>query len=62
MKKFNKVMAIMAIIEYVLAAVNGAWSVFNLMNGKIELGVAQIFVALIALAVAIYYTLEAKDE
>ena len=59
MKKFNK---IMAIIEYVLVAVNGIWSVFNLMNGKIELGVAQIFVSLIALAVAIYFTLEAKDE
>ena len=59
MKKFNK---IMAIIEYVLVAANGVWSVFSLMNGKIELGVAQIFVSLIALAVAIYFTLEEKDE
>ena len=59
MKNFNK---IMAIIEYVLVAVNGVWSVFSLMNGKIELGVAQIFISLIALNVAIYYTLEAKDE
>ena len=58
MKKFNK---IMAIIEYVLVAVNGIWSIFSLMNGKIELGVAQIFISLIALAVAIYFTLEAKD-
>lgn len=58
MKNFNK---IMAIIEYVLVAVNGVWSVFSLMNGKIELGVAQIFISLIALIVAIYYTLEAKD-
>lgn len=58
MTKFNK---IMAIIEYVLVAVNGVWSVFSLMNGKIELGVAQIFTSLIALTVAIYYTLEAKD-
>ena len=58
MKKFNK---IMAIIEYVLVAVNGVCSVFSLMSGKIELGVAQIFVSLIALAVAIYFTLEAKD-
>ena len=58
MKKFNK---IMAIIEYVLVAVNGVWSVFSLMSGKIELGVAQIFVSLIALAVASYFTLEAKD-
>ena len=59
MKKFNK---IMAIIEYVLVVANGVWSVFSLMNGKIELGVAQIFISLIALNVAIYYTLEAKDE
>ena len=59
MKKYN---IIMAIIEYVLVAVNGVWSVFSLMNGKIELGVAQIFISLIALNVAIYYTLEAKDE
>ena len=59
MKKFNK---IMAIIEYVLVAVNGVWSVFSLMNGKIELGVAQIFTSLISLAVAIYFTLEAKYE
>ena len=58
MKKFNKTVAI---IEYVLVAVNGVWSVFSLMNGKIELGVAQIFTSLIALAVAIYLTLEAKD-
>ena len=58
MKKFNK---IMAIIEYVIFAVNGVYSVFILMNGKIELGVAQIFISLIALAVAIYFTLEAKD-
>ena len=58
MKKYN---IIMAIIEYVLVAVNGVWSVFSLMNGKIELGVAQIFTSLIALAVAIYFTLEAKD-
>ena len=58
MKNFNK---IMAIFEYVLVAVNGVWSVFSLMNGKIELGVAQIFTSLIALAVAIYLTLEAKD-
>lgn len=59
MKKFNK---IMAIIEYVLVAANGVWSVFSLMNGKIELGVAQILTSLIALAAAIYFTLEAKDE
>ena len=59
MKKFNK---IMAIIEYVLFAVDGVWSVFSLMNGKIELGVAQIFISLIALTTAIYFTLEAKDE
>lgn len=59
MKKYN---IIMAIIEYVLVAVNGIWSIFSLMNGKIELGVAQIFISLIALAVAIYFTLEAKDE
>ena len=58
MKNFTK---IMAIIEYVLVAVNGVCSVFSLMSGKIELGVAQIFVSLIALAVAIYFTLEAKD-
>lgn len=58
MKKFNK---IMAIIEYVLVAVNGVWSVFSLTHGKIEFGVAQIFTSLIALTVAIYYTLEAKD-
>ena len=58
MKKFNK---IMAIIEYLLVAVNGVWSVFSIMNGKIELGVVQIFTALIALVVAIYYTFEAKD-
>jgi O-acetyl-ADP-ribose deacetylase (regulator of RNase III) len=30
-------------------------------NGKLELGVAQIFISLIALTVAIYFTLEAKD-
>ena len=59
MKKFNK---IMAIIEYVLLAVNGVWSVFSLMNGKIELGVAQIFTSSIALTAAIYFMLEAKDE
>ena len=59
MKRFNK---IIAIIEYVLVAVNGAWSVFSIMNGKIELGVAQIFTSLISLAVAIYFTLEAKYE
>ena len=59
MKNFNK---IMAIIEYVLVAVTGVWSVFNLMNGKIELGVAQIFTSLIALTAAIYFPLEAKDE
>lgn len=59
MKKFNK---IMAIIEYVLVAVDGVWSVFSLMNGKIELGVTQIFISLIALTTAIYFTLEAKDE
>lgn len=58
MKKFNK---IMAIIEYVLVAVNGIWSIFSLINGKLELGVAQIFTSLIALTVAIYFTLEAKD-
>lgn len=58
MKKFNK---IMAIIEYIIVAVDGVWSVFSLINGKIELGVAQIFISLIALIVAIYYTLEAKD-
>lgn len=58
MKKYN---IIMAIIEYVLVAVNGVWSVFSLMNGKIELGVAQIFTSLIALACAIYFTLVAKD-
>lgn len=59
MKKFNKVMAI---IEYVLVAVNGVWSVFSLMNDKIELGVAQIFTSLIALTAAIYFTLEANNE
>ena len=58
MNKYNK---IMAIIEYVLVAVNGVWSVFSLMNGKIELGVAQIFTSLIALTAAIYFTLKAKD-
>ena len=59
MKNFNK---IMAIIEYVLFAVDGVWSVFSLMNGKIELGVLQMFISLIALTTAIYFTLEAKDE
>ena len=59
MKNFNK---IMAIIEYVLVAANGVWSVFSLMNGKIELGVAQIFTSLVALTAAIYFTLEAKYE
>ena len=59
MKNFNK---IMAIIEYVLVAANGVWSVFSLMNGKNELGVVQILASLIALAAAIYFTLEAKDE
>lgn len=59
MKKFNKVMAI---IEYVLVAGNGVWSIFGFMNGKIELGVAQIFTSLIALTAAIYFALEAKDE
>lgn len=58
MKKFNK---IMAIIEYVLVAANGVWSVFSLIDGKIEIGVAQIFTSLIALTTAIYFTLEAKD-
>lgn len=58
MKKFNK---IMAIIEYVLVAANGVWSVFSLIDGKIEIGVAQIFTSLIALTAAIYFTLEAKD-
>lgn len=58
MNKFKK---IMAIIEYVLVAVNGVLSVFNLMNGKIEFGVAQIFTSLIALTASIYFTLEAKD-
>ena len=58
MKKFNK---IMAIIEYVLVAANGVWSVFSLIDGKIELCVAQLFTSLIALAAAIYFTLEAKD-
>ena len=32
MKNFNK---IMAIIEYVLVAANGVWSVFSLMSGNI---------------------------
>lgn len=58
MKKFNK---IMAIIEYVLVAANGVWSVFSLIDGKIEIGVAQIFTSLIALTAAIYFMLEAKD-
>jgi hypothetical protein len=59
MKKFN---TIFAIIEYVLVTINAVWSVFSLMNGKIGLGVAQIFISLIALTAAIYFTLKANNE
>lgn len=58
MKKFNKCIAI---IEYVLFVVNGVWSVFSFMNDKIEIGVYQMFFSLIALTTAIYFTLEAKN-
>ena len=58
MKKINK---IIATIEYILVAVNGVWSVFSLVNGKIELGAVQIFNSLTSLVIAIYFTLEAKD-
>ena len=59
MKKFNKCIAI---IEYVLFMVNGVWSVFSIMNGKIEIGVYQMFISLIAFTTAIYFTLEVKKD